>query len=1437
LLVAVIAANLFLAGIIGSVLVRDYRHDRDAAVTALEHLSRILDDNLSRLIEKIDLTLLATAEEAESELADGGIERTKFEAFLRRHDARLPEAGGLRVSNTAGRIVYAVNNVQQPNFDAFDREYFIRPRDDPTAGLFISAPLVGRIFTHSMIILSRRYRGADGSFAGVVSVALPIASLSGILSATDVLGPNARAALWDSGFGLVAQYAQSRYLLAEGTKPSPKLAELITGNSKPTVIQNIRPEFGESSRFVFFRKISRWPLFVTVGVPEEEIMGEWWRELAALGFLGGLFLVGSASAFAVLKRALGALRASENRYRSLFEHMHGGFTLREIITDAAGRAVDVRFLAANKAYLAIFGLKPDDVIGRTMLQIWPDLAKNSTDWIGICAEVARSGEPVRFESYGMVTRRWFQQTAYRTGPMQVAVLVYDITERKSAEAKAQRLSNLYAALSQTNQSIVRVSTREDLFGEICRIAIEFGHFHMAWIGLIDEEKMVVVPFKWAGKDTSFLDGLLVSTDPASPFNAGPTGKAGATGQYSIMNDIATSDDQTPRHPKIWGLGIRSTGAFPLLSRNRVIGTLTLYSLETNFFSDDLVSLLQEMATDISFALDRMDAEAERRRLEQDLIVTSARIHGVIECSRDIIATTDTALRFTGFNRAYGDLYRRLFGKDIHPGMPVAEAFGGEEQLAARFLENWRKALAGEQATVEWSYGEGETSLVYDSRYGPLLGPSGEQIGAFLVGRDITLRKEAERRLGENETRLRLALEAAQQGWFELDLQTGEALSSPEYVRMLGFDPDSFSTDFKTWQENLHPDDVAGVLLKYEESLEPGHGLDIEYRRRTKSGEWRWLRTIGRVVAWDPGGKPLKMSGIHMDVTQRKQAEAGLQLAASVFTEANEGIMITDAQGRIVDVNEAFSRLTGYSRDEAIGSSPRLLKSGRQTADYYAAMWRSLTEEGHWYGELWNRRKDGSVFAEKLTISAVRDAAGRTQNYVALFTDITAMKEYQHQLEHMAHYDILTNLPNRVLLADRLQQGIAQSERRGDIVAVGYLDLDGFKEINDKYGHNVGDELLVAVATHVKAVLRKGDTLARIGGDEFVAVLPDLERPEDCHSMIGRLLAAANTPVAINDTSLQVSASIGVSLYPQDPSSPDLLVRHADQAMYSAKQAGRNCYRVFDVERDTVVKTQAEGLRRIRMALDAREFVLHFQPKVNMKTGTVIGAEALIRWQHPERGLLSPAEFLPVIEGDPINVELGEWVLDTALTEVSEWRKAGLDIPVSVNVAARQLQHSDFVSSLRNLLAAHPDVPPSYLELEILETSALADIGVVTKLMRTCQEMGVRFALDDFGTGYSSLTYLRRLPAELVKIDQTFVGDMLESSDDLAIVDGVVGLAQAFGREVIAEGVETAAHGELLLKLGCELGQGYGIARPMPAADLLAWVTNWQADSKELPKAL
>lgn len=562
-------------------------------------------------------------------------------------------------------------------------------------------------------------------------------------------------------------------------------------------------------------------------------------------------------------------------------------------------------------------------------------------------------------------------------------------------------------------------------------------------------------------------------------------------------------------------------------------------------------------------------------------------------------------------------------------------------------------------------------------------------------------------------------------------------------------------------------------------------------------------------------------------SKRLEAEERLKLAASVFTHAREGIFITDTEGTVIDVNRSFCQFSGRSRDEIIGRPAELFSPHSQTHDHSQELWNSLRERDHWYGEVQHQHRNGHHYTALLTVSAVKDEHGKATNYVALLTDITLIKAHEHQLEHIAHYDALTNLPNRVLLADRLTHGIMVSGRRGQSLAVAYLDLDGFKAINDTHGHGVGDRFLVKLAERLKTALREGDTLARIGGDEFVAVLLDLETQQDCDVILQRMLQAAAEPVDIDGLRLQVSASIGVTLYPQDGADADVLIRHADQAMYNAKQAGKNRYHLFDVQYDEAQKNRRVSQQRIRLGLERGEFVLHYQPKVNMRHGQIVGMEALVRWQDPDRGLVPPCDFLPFIEDHALGIQLGEWVIDRALAQMDEWLQMGLELPVSVNVSAVHLQRSHFASRLGELLGAHPRVPGSMLELEVLETSALEDVAQVSQLMTDCMRHGVKFSLDDFGTGYSSLTYLKRLPATLLKIDQSFVRDMLDDADDLAIVQGVIGLANAFGHSVIAEGVETEAHGSRLLQLGCELAQGYGISRPLPAQQIPQWVADWQ----------
>lgn len=693
-------------------------------------------------------------------------------------------------------------------------------------------------------------------------------------------------------------------------------------------------------------------------------------------------------------------------------------------------------------------------------------------------------------------------------------------------------------------------------------------------------------------------------------------------------------------------------------------------------------------------------------------------------------------------------------------------------------------------------------------------------------------QEQQEKLQESEFRWKFAIEGSGDGMWDWNVQTDEAHFSKRWKEMLGYAEDDILPGNEESQNRIHPEDKRYVDETIQAYLAGKSDIYlVEYRRQCKDGSYKWILSRGMAVEYSDDGKPLRIIGTHIDITARKQAEEALQLYANVFTHAREGIIIANADGNIVDVNEALTHISGYSREELLGKNPSELSSGRQDKEFYAHMWQELKKNGHWSGEVWNRRKGGEVYAEMKTISAVYDAHGNAKNYVALCSDITLLKEHAQQLEHIAHYDALTSLPNRVLLADRLSQAMTQAQRRGCLLAVAFLDLDGFKAINDNYGHDVGDQLLVTVASRMKQALRDGDTLSRIGGDEFVAILLDLADIDASIPMLSRMLAAAAEPIQIDGNLLQVTASLGVTFYPQiEDIDADQLQRQADQAMYQAKQAGKNRYYIFDAEQDSSVRSLHESLDRIRRALVEREFMLYYQPKVNLRTGEIVGAEALIRWQHPDKGILLPAAFLPVIEEHLLAVDIGEWVIDTALTQIEIWHAAGLDIPVSVNVGARQLQQTDFVERLREILASHPDVAPSSLEIELLETSALEDMTQVSHTINRCREIGVKFALDDFGTGYSSLSYLKRLPVNVLKIDQSFVRDMLDDPDDLAILEGVIGLATAFQRQVIAEGVETPEHGAVLLQLGCDFAQGYGIARPMPAHEMPDWTAKWQPDA-------
>lgn len=572
--------------------------------------------------------------------------------------------------------------------------------------------------------------------------------------------------------------------------------------------------------------------------------------------------------------------------------------------------------------------------------------------------------------------------------------------------------------------------------------------------------------------------------------------------------------------------------------------------------------------------------------------------------------------------------------------------------------------------------------------------------------------------------------------------------------------------------------------------------------------------------------PAWVATLH-NITEREEFEKKLNVLANVFHFAKEGILVTDGELNIIDVNTEFTNITQYKKEDVIGKKPNILKSNIQDAEFYKKMWFHIKSQGYWSGEIWNKKKNNETYPQLLAISEIKNTDGDTVNYVGVFYDTTQQEAQKKQLIYLAYYDSLTNLPNRKSLMDRIEAAMEKTQRSNNYIALIFIDIDDFKVINDLHNHKTGDDLLIQASHRVKNLIRETDTLARLGDDEFVILLEGLRHPYDYKKVIDKIYANLKKPLIIDSHEFFITISAGVSFYPQKiPIGATALLSQADQAMYKSKMAGKNQYALFDVVLDLEIRKQESLIKGIKSSIKNNELKLYYQPKVNLKTGKILGLEGLIRWEHPKKGLLLPNQFLPQIKNDTFSFELLEFTLKAALDQIQSWTKIDDQLTISINISALQLEQDNFFKKLTNIVKPYSKNIYNRLELEILESSVINTFELTSNIIKKCNKIGIEFSLDDFGTKYSSLNYLVNLPFRYMKIDTDFIRNILVNERDTKILRAIIDIAKAINVMVIAEGVETQEHINHLINLGCDLGQGFAISEALPADRFPEWYQSW-----------
>ncbi|TBW33872.1 EAL domain-containing protein [Siculibacillus lacustris] len=807
--------------------------------------------------------------------------------------------------------------------------------------------------------------------------------------------------------------------------------------------------------------------------------------------------------------------------------------------------------------------------------------------------------------------------------------------------------------------------------------------------------------------------------------------------------------------------------------------------------------------------------AQRRRVE----AAEDRYRATFEEAPIGIAHVGLDGRWLRFNRTFAAIAG--FPEDRLAGMTLAEVLHPDDR--AEVAASMGRLVRGEvdsvtserrifRITGSIAHVAITASLVHDAVDGSTY--------VLAMVEDVSARRAAEERLRASEERFDLAMRGANDGLWDWNLETGAVYFSPRWKSMLGYQPHEIANHIDSLQGLFHPADAAADAARNRDIFEGTRdSYACEFRLRAKNGEWRDILSRAFVVR-GPDGRPKRMVGTHVDITDRKRADAEMRQAAAVFTNTQEGVVITDPNGKVLAVNPAFTTITGWPADEIVGQPMSRLRSGRQDAAFYRQLWATLATVGHWQGEIWNSRRNGEIYPEWLTISSVYDDLGEVTHRLGTFTDIGRLKQSEARLEHLAHHDPLTGLPNRILLADRLREAIAAAAAVDGRGAVLFLDLDRFKNVNDSLGHAAGDELLRMIAARLAEDLPEGAMLSRSGGDEFVALIPDVEDAAAVADLARRWVVLLDQAFVLpGGQEIYISTSIGIGVFPDDAREPAELLQHADAALYEAKGAGGATHRFYTHVLTAAAADRLELEAGLRRALERGELELHYQPLIDAVDGRIHGVEALVRWRDPVRGLIPPDRFIPTAEETGLIIPIGEWVRHAACRQMRQWRDAGLDLTtMAVNLSPREFQRSDIVRRIAEVLE-ESGLPPHCLEIEITETALLEQGSELDRRLAALKALGVRLAIDDFGTGWSSLASLRRLPLDKLKIDRSFVQDVPADPVSTEIVATIVSLGRTLDLEVLAEGVETVEQFEALRAQGCSQMQGFLFARPLPAVEI------------------